>query len=60
MKNIWIVIKRFFRWPYNVYTLILILGVIEFIAKFRIFGTVTIILGVWALLIELNRPKDEN
>jgi hypothetical protein len=57
MKNIWTIIKRFFRWPYNVYTLILILGVIEFIAGRHLYGVFTIVLGAWAFIIELTRPK---
>jgi hypothetical protein len=57
MKAIWTVIKRFFRWPYSVYTLILILGITEFLASLKLCGILTIALGVWAFLIEFNRPK---
>ena len=56
MTQIWTVIKRFFRWPYSVYTLILILGAVEFITQLEVFGILTVTLGVWAFLIEYNKP----
>ena len=59
MKAIWDAIKRFFRWPYNVYTLFLILGLIELFAGYHWFGGITIILDFWVFLISLNAPKHE-
>jgi hypothetical protein len=57
MKKILAAFKKFFRWPYSVYTLIVFLGCIEVGTKNHLFGVLTIAFGIWALIIELTRPK---
>jgi hypothetical protein len=59
IKKILAAIKKFFIWPYNVYTIIIGYGaIVEFIIEGRkLDGIIMIILGVWAFLIEFNKLK---
>jgi hypothetical protein len=51
------IIKRFFRWPYSVYSILVGYGLlIEWLIKGQWFdGIVITSLGIWAFLIEYNR-----